>query len=349
MGEPDVLRAVQMLPGVQSGGESVGGINVRGGSMDQNLVLVDGVPVYNIVHVFGLFSIINPGAVNSVELVKGGFSAKYNGRLSSILDLKLKDGNNQKIAGSVSIGLLLSSITLEGPLIKDKASFLVSYRRTYFDVIYRPLKSIYNRKSDIDYSGWYYFSDLNSKINFKIGNRDKISLNFFSGTDKGRITEKQVFSDTSETLKKRSHIKKLYWHTLMSSARWDHIVTDKVFMVTTIGYTQYSTKFDDQLNWETKPQPEANTSSLSYSQTSGNSDLFAKTIFEIKKFKNHNLIAGADIISHRFNTGTLNYLSTYNDLVQDTSIGDKNIYSDELILFAEDNCCLLYTSPSPRD
>jgi len=337
MGEPDVLRAVQMLPGVQSGGESVGGINVRGGSMDQNLVLVDGVPVYNIVHVFGLFSIINPGAVNSVELVKGGFSAKYNGRLSSILDLKLKDGNNQKIAGSVSIGLLLSSITLEGPLIKDKASFLVSYRRTYFDVIYRPLKSIYNRKSDIDYSGWYYFSDLNSKINFKIGNRDKISLNFFSGTDKGRITEKQVFSDTSETLKKRSHIKKLYWHTLMSSARWDHIVTDKVFMVTTIGYTQYSTKFDDQLNWETKPQPEANTSSLSYSQTSGNSDLFAKTIFEIKKFKNHNLIAGADIISHRFNTGTLNYLSTYNDLVQDTSIGDKNIYSDELILFAEDN------------
>jgi len=124
---------------------------------------------------------------------------------------------------------------------------------------------------------------------------------------------------------------------LMSSARWDHIVTDKVFMVTTIGYTQYSTKFDDQLNWETKPQPEANTSSLSYSQTSGNSDLFAKTIFEIKKFKNHNLIAGADIISHRFNTGTLNYLSTYNDLVQDTSIGDKNIYSDELILFAEDN------------
>jgi hypothetical protein len=337
MGEPDVIRAIQILPGVQGSGESAGGFNVRGGSADQNLVLLDGVPVYNISHVFGLFSIISPGSINSVELIKGGFSAKYNGRLSSILDIKLKDGNNQKISGNVTIGMLMSSITLEGPLVKNKSSFIVSFRRTYFDAFYQPIQYFANRKDLNNYSGWYYFYDLNAKLNYKLGNRDKISLNFFTGTDRGRITEKQKFTDTIELLQKRNHNKSLRWFTLMSSARWDHILTDKIFMVTTAGITRYSTKFADEIEWETKPKPTVNTSSINYEQTSGNSDYFAKTQFEINKHKNHVLNFGASFIYHRFNTGTLNYTTTNNSDTKDTSIGDKNIYSLEAIIFGEDH------------
>lgn len=336
MGEPDVIRAVQMLPGVQGAGESAGGLNVRGGGTDQNLVLLDGVPVYNIVHVFGLFSIINPGSVNSVEIIKGGFSAKHNGRLSSIFDIRLKDGNNQKLAGSISVGMLLSSITLEGPLIKNKSSFIISYRRTYFDLFYKPIQFLSNRKELNNYSGWYYFYDLNSKFNYKIGNRDKLSLNFFTGSDRGRITEKQNFTDPAEILQTRNHNKNLHWFTMMSSLRWDHILNDKIFMVTTTGFTQYSTKFEDQLSWETKPNPEVNTSALNYKQTSGNSDFFLKTIFDIKSIKKHDLTAGADLIYHQFNTGTLNYNTLENTKERDTSIGDRNIFSHEEVIFLED-------------
>ncbi|MFM9944209.1 MAG: TonB-dependent receptor [Bacteroidia bacterium] len=337
LGEPDVLRAIQMIPGVQGAGESAGGLNVRGGGTDQNLVLIDGVPVYNIVHVFGLFSIINPGAVNSVELIKGGFSAKHNGRLSSIVDIKLKDGNNQKISGKINIGMLLSSATIEGPLIKNKASFLVSFRRTYFVAFYKPIQYFSSRKALNNYSGWYYFYDLNAKLNFKIGNRDKLSANYFMGTDRGKITEKQIFTDSIESLQKRDHLKQLRWFTLMSSMRWDHILTDKIFMVTTAGITEYSTSFEDELTWETKPNPQIKTTNLNYKQTSGNRDLFIKTLFEINKFKNHRVTAGADFIYHRFNTGTLNYTTTLDDVDIDTTIGDKQIYSDEEVIFIEDN------------
>jgi outer membrane cobalamin receptor len=337
MGEPDVIRAVQMLPGVHGAGESAGGINVRGGGTDQNLVLIDGVPVYNMVHVFGLFSIINPSAINSVELIKGGFSAKQNGRLSSILDIKLKDGNNQKIAGNLNIGMLLSSLTLEGPLIKNKSSFLVSFRRTYFDAVYKPVQYFTNLNATNKYGGVYYFYDLNAKINYKIGNRDKITLNYFTGTDRGKITEKQVFNDTIESLLKRNHIKNLKWFTIMGSAGWDHIVTDKVFMVTTVGITRYTTKFEDELTWETRPKPTSDQSEIKYSQSSGNSDMFLKMLLEVKKYKKHNFIVGADFIYHKFNTGTLNYSTIKNNVEQDTSIGDKDIFSFEKVVYAEDN------------
>lgn len=336
MGEPDVMRAVQMLPGVQGAGESAGGLNVRGGGTDQNLVLLDGVPVYNIVHVFGLFSIINPGSVNSVEIIKGGFSAKHNGRLASIFDIRLKDGNNQKLAANISLGMLLSSITLEGPLIKNRSSFIISYRRTYFDLFTQPVQFFSNRKDLNNYSGWYYFYDLNSKVNYKLGNRNKLSLNFFTGSDRGRITEYQNFADQSEILQVRNHNKNLVWFTLMSSLRWDHILNDKIFVSTTAGLTRYSTKFEDQLFWETKPNPEVKTSSLNYKQTSGNSDLFLKTIFDIKSIKTHDITAGIDLIYHQFNTGTLNYNTIENTIEKDTSIGDRNIFSHEEVIFAED-------------
>ncbi|WP_245897064.1 TonB-dependent receptor [Hymenobacter nivis] len=138
MGETDVLKVLQLLPGVQSGGEGTSGLYVRGGSPDQNLILLDGTPVYNASHLFGFFSVFNADALNNVELIKGGFPARYGGRLSSVLDISMKEGNDQAFHGEGAIGLVATRITLEGPIKKDVASFIVSARRTYIDVVARP-------------------------------------------------------------------------------------------------------------------------------------------------------------------------------------------------------------------
>src|SRR5687767_10217751 len=135
LGESDVMKAIQLLPGVQAGSEGSSGIYVRGGGPDQNLILLDGVPVYNASHLFGFFSVFNADAINRVELVKGGFPARYGGRLSSVIDISMKEGNSQKLKGEGSIGLVASRLTVEGPIVKDKTSFIVSGRRTYIDVV----------------------------------------------------------------------------------------------------------------------------------------------------------------------------------------------------------------------
>ncbi|MCB0641667.1 MAG: TonB-dependent receptor plug domain-containing protein, partial [Phaeodactylibacter sp.] len=139
LGETDVLKALQLLPGIQSGGEGQSGLYVRGGSPDQNLILLDGVPVYNASHLFGFFSVFNTDAIRDVKLIKGGFPARYGGRLSAVLDINMKEGNNKEFKGTGSIGLVASKITLEGPIVKDKTSFIVSARRTYIDILARPL------------------------------------------------------------------------------------------------------------------------------------------------------------------------------------------------------------------
>src|SRR5688572_12883689 len=139
LGETDVLKTLQLLPGVAQGAEGTSGVLVRGGSPDQNLILLDGTPVYNPSHLFGIFSTFNADALKNVELYKGGFPARFGGRLSSVIDLVMKDGNMKKIHGEGSIGILTSRLTLEGPLKKDKTSFLVSGRRTYFDLLAAPL------------------------------------------------------------------------------------------------------------------------------------------------------------------------------------------------------------------
>ena len=138
MGETDVLKVLQLLPGVQSGGEGTSGLYVRGGSPDQNLILLDGTPVYNAAHLFGFFSVFNADTLNNVELIKGGFPARYGGRLSSVLAISMKEGNMQQLHGEGALSLVASRLTLEGPIKKDVASFIVSARRTYLDVLARP-------------------------------------------------------------------------------------------------------------------------------------------------------------------------------------------------------------------
>ena len=160
LGEVDVLKAIQLLPGVQSGGEGTSGFYVRGGGPDQNLILLDGVPVYNASHLFGFFSVFNADAIKNVRLTKGGFPARFGGRLSSVLEIDMKEGNMKKIEGEGSVGLISSKLTLQGPIIKDKTSFIVSGRRTYIDILAQP----FIKSANDGNPGGYYFYDLNTKV-----------------------------------------------------------------------------------------------------------------------------------------------------------------------------------------
>ncbi|TAE90639.1 MAG: TonB-dependent receptor, partial [Bacteroidetes bacterium] len=169
LGEKDVLKVLQLMPGVQSGSEGNSGLYVRGGGPDQNLIILDDAIVYNAFHLFGFFSLFNGDAIKSVELIKGGFPARYGGRISSVLDINLKDGNKEKIKGEGGIGIIASRFVLEGPIQKKKSSFIVSARRTYIDALIQPFLSRQER-------GGYYFYDFNAKTNFQLGAKDKIYL-----------------------------------------------------------------------------------------------------------------------------------------------------------------------------
>ncbi|MEZ4956910.1 MAG: carboxypeptidase-like regulatory domain-containing protein [Saprospiraceae bacterium] len=177
LGEVEVLRSIQLLPGVSTVGEGASGFNVRGGSVDQNLVLLDEAPVYNSSHLFGFFSVFNPDAVKDVKLYKGGIPSRYGGRLSSILDVRMKEGNNKRFTANGGIGLIFSRLSLEAPIIKDKASFIFAARRSYIDVLAKPFLKGAFEDSKLN------FYDLTLKTNYNINERNKVFLSGYFGRD----------------------------------------------------------------------------------------------------------------------------------------------------------------------
>ncbi|MEA1878259.1 MAG: carboxypeptidase-like regulatory domain-containing protein, partial [Bacteroidota bacterium] len=236
-GEVDIIKAIQLLPGVQSGTEGASGLYVRGGGPDQNLILLDGTPVYNASHLFGFFSVFNVDAINNVKLIKGGFPARYGGRLSSVLDISLKEGNSKKFQGTGSIGLISSKLTLEGPIIKDKTSFIVSARRTYLDFIVQPL--IRAIEGDELTSQGYFFYDLNAKINHKISDKDHLYLSVYMGEDKFYRTQKPyTYLYDGDLFTEESHAG-LGWGNITSALRWNHQYSPKLFSNTSITYSNY--------------------------------------------------------------------------------------------------------------
>ena len=216
LGEVDVIRSIQLLPGVSTIGEGASGFNVRGGSIDQNLVLIDEAPVYNSSHLFGFFSVFNPDIVKDVKLIKGGIPAQYGGRLSSILDVRTKEGNNKKLSGQGGVGVIFSRLSLEAPLIKDKASFVIGVRRSYIDVLAKPFLN-----SDLKGSQFYFY-DLTAKVNYIIDPKNTVYLSGYFGRD--------VFGSPDFSFK---------WGSTTGSARWNHLFNDKLFMNLTAFYSNY--------------------------------------------------------------------------------------------------------------
>ncbi len=189
-GEKDALKVIQLMPGVQSGSEGQSGLYVRGGGPDQNLIILDDATVYNAYHLFGFFSLFNGDAIRSIELTKGGFPARYGGRLSSVVDINMKEGNKEAFHGEAGIGLISSRLTLEGPIQKGKSSFLISGRRTYVDVLMQPFMLAQG------YRAGYFFYDLTGKVNFDIDKKNKLYLSAYTGRDKFYFKEKFLDNTT---------------------------------------------------------------------------------------------------------------------------------------------------------
>ncbi|GAB4375030.1 MAG: TonB-dependent receptor [Salibacteraceae bacterium] len=218
MGEADIIRTIQLLPGVTTVGEGATGFNVRGGNIDQNLILLDESPVYSSSHLFGFFSVFNADAVKDVKLYKGGIPAKYGGRLSSVLDIRQKEGNNKRFSGSGGIGLLFSRLTLEGPIVKEKASFIVSGRRSYFDLFFPFANDPRISESRL------YFYDLNGKVNWTINENNRVFLAGYFGDD--------VF-DLNGLFRTR-------WGNRTATMRWNHLFSDKLFSNFSGIYSNYN-------------------------------------------------------------------------------------------------------------
>lgn len=223
MGEVDVLKTLQLLPGVQSAGEGNTGLYVRGGGPDQNLVLLDEAIVYNPGHLFGFFSVFNADALRSTTLIKGGMPAQYGGRLSSVVDITMREGNNQQFVAQGGIGLIASRLTLEGPIVKDRSSFMVSGRRTYIDVLLEP----FLKGTDLAGNA-YHFYDLNAKVNYRFSDKDRLFLSGYFGRD--------VFSFNSSSGDFNVDIP---WGNTTMTARWNHLFSDKLFMNTSLIYNNY--------------------------------------------------------------------------------------------------------------
>ena len=221
-GEVDVLKTLQLLPGVQSAGDGNAGFYVRGGGPDQNLVLLDDAIIYNTGHLFGFFSIFNSDAIKDVTLIKGGAPANYGGRLSSVVDVSMKEGNTKQFHGQGGIGLIASRLTLEGPIKKDRGSFMVAGRRTYVDVLLRPF-------SDRLKNTGYYFYDANLKANYKIGEKDRLYLSGYIGLDKFK------FESPNGAFKA-----KIPWGNTTATLRWNHQFSDKLFLNSTAVYNTYN-------------------------------------------------------------------------------------------------------------
>lgn len=217
LGEKDVLKVIQLMPGVQSGGEGQSGIYVRGGGPDQNLIILDDAVVYNASHLFGFFSLFNGDALKSVELIKGGFPARYGGRLSSVIDMNMKEGNRSKQTGELGIGLLSSRGVIEGPLgSKKKGSFIVSGRRTYIDALLQPILLALGDGE----TGGYFFYDLNAKVNYDITKKDRLYVSSYLGRDKFYYR----YKDGQDKEKGN-----LGWGNVTGTVRWNRQLSNKAF------------------------------------------------------------------------------------------------------------------------
>jgi len=276
LGEVDVLKSSQLLPGIQSGGEGNSGLYVRGGGPDQNLILLDEAVVYNAAHLFGFFSVFNADAIKDINIIKGGMPAEYGGRLSSVLDISMKDGNNKKYEADGGIGLLSSRLTLQGPIQKNKSSFIFSGRRTYVDILSKPFM-----KEDNAFNGsGYYFYDLTTKVNYRISDKDRIFLSGYFGRD--------VFSFRNSDSGIGIEIP---WGNATTSLRWNHLFNDKLFLNTSIIFSDYRFEFN------------INQSDFELKIFSGINDWNTKVDFLYQPNQRHTIKFGSNYTYHEFTPG----------------------------------------------
>ena len=280
-GERDVLKTLQLLPGIKSAGEGNSGFNVRGGSTDQNLILLDGATVYNPSHLMGFFSVFNPDAVKDVTMYKGSLPAEFGGRLSSVLDIRMNEGNNKKIEVNGGIGLISSRLTIDGPFAGDKGSFIISARRTYADLVVRTLAKARILKDSTLRDPQLYFYDLNAKANYRISETDRLFLSGYFGRDVLGVPD---FG--------------FDWGNSTATLRWNHLISDRLFLNTSLIFNDFGYSISNN----------SNTNPISI--VSRIRDYTIKQDYQYNSSKNSEIKFGFESTYHSMVPGTISGLDT---------------------------------------
>jgi hypothetical protein len=280
-GEVDILKTLQLKPGVQSGGEGTSGLFVRGGSADQNLVLLDNTVVYNPNHLFGLFSVFNSDAVQSVDLYKAGFPAQFGGRLSSVVDVKLREGDRQNFVATGGLGLISSRLTYEGPIVKNKGSFIVSGRRTYFDIFTRAINKANEGKEDYSPIPDYHFYDLNVKANYSLSDQDQLFVTGYLGRDVFGFSSPNGFNFDFR------------WGNTLGVLRWSHTFSPRLYVNTSVSVSNYKYELSNKLD------------QFSFGIGSAITDFTGRSDVDYAPNERHAIKAGVMFTKHLFGVGNL--------------------------------------------
>jgi len=313
VGESDITHALQLMPGVQGGSEGKASLYIRGGSPDQNLMLIDDVPLYNVNHFGGFLSAFNSDAIKDFKLYKGGFPARYGSRLSSVLDIRLKDGDMNKYNVTGSVGLLSSKIMIDGPIKKESSSFLVSFRKNTFPVF----KVLFGVNLD------YRFYDFNTKLNFRLNERNRLLFSFYSGDDNVMIKNNSKDSYSSNKTKNNTA-----WGNLTGSMRLNTLIGSNVFVNTIIGYTNYhyNTGFESSYSNDTLSEV------INSNFTSNVNDIFIRVAPEINFSSKYKLRLGAEVQRHNFTPGNTGYIQ------ENSSLGSNKLgYKNQVVNSIENN------------
>ncbi len=308
LGEADLLKTIQLMPGVQAGMEGFSGMYVRGGSSDQNLVLLDGIPVYNADHLLGVFSIFTPEAVKNVTLFKSSFPARYGGRLSSIVDVRTNDGDMKRYHGSFSIGLLTDKVHLEGPIVKGKTSFSFSARAMptafFKNLIVSKDEDSFNNHYTDKYN--YYFYDVNAKLNHKFNDRSRLFLGFYRGKDHFHYDSHEDYHDTdaSGRISYYDSKNRLNWGNTVAYARWNYVFNNRLFSNSTFSYNSYRMTLTGNMN-DVKYNNDLTQNYNRYTSNfhSGIRDWNVRTDFDYTPIPEHHIKFGGEFIHHVFSPG----------------------------------------------
>lgn len=313
MGEVDVIKTMQLMPGVQSGSEGNAGLYVRGGGPDQNLVLLDEAVVYNAAHLFGFLSVFNADAIKSVELTKGGMPARYGGRLASVLDITMNEGNNKKYEIEGGIGIINSRLTVQGPIVKDKGSFIVSGRFAYIGLLGGAIADLAtddNSEGGGVFAGaTYYFFDLNAKMNYTLGKKDRLFLSGYFGRDVFGFDSQDDFSAN------------IGWGNATTSLRWNHVFNPKLFMNTSFIFSDYNFEFG------------AGQQEFDLALTSGIRDYNLKLDLSWLPDVRHKVRFGANYIFHTFRPSSVSARTGDTELDLENNI---KYYAHEAALYIQD-------------
>ena len=334
MGEVDVLKTLQLLPGVQSGAEGMSGLYVRGGSPDQNLILLDDAPVYNASHLFGFFSVFNANAIKNVQLTKAGFPARYGGRLSSVLEIDMKDGNMKEFEAEGSVGLIASQLTVQGPLRRDRTSFILSGRRTYVDMLVRPFLPEDDR-------GGYHFYDVNAKVNHIFSPRSRVYLSWYGGDDRfwNDVTDQYQYRHRGSSYHEENTIAADFgWGNVTSTLRWNYLFSNRLFGNLTAIYSRYqfTTDVDDRSTVIRGGERESESLRLRY--LSGIRDWGLKFDLDYIPDPGHYIRAGGSATLHTYRPGAAQIKSDPLDgAPEDTTLTAQVTDALEYSLYGEDD------------